>query len=485
MPGAGSSAGSSTNTEFAETVLGAMPSRQTAPSESIVTGGERFVAARVIGEGGMGRVREALDRQFSRSVAIKQLRSDRISDAARERFATEALVTGNLEHPGVPPVYERGMLADGSPYYAMRLVRGRTLHDAIAEAPGLAGRLRLVSVVAKIAHTIAFAHERGVVHRDLKPENIVLGKHGEAIVLDWGIAKVRGMPSTDASATGPGLSGGGASQTGYGSVMGTPAYMAPEQARGEIDRIDERTDVFALGAILYQILTGRPPYAGTLVTEVIDRAKEARFEPVLTVERAAPAALARLCERAMARAPDDRFQSAVELADALESAEADALAGRGGSAVLWVVNALVAMLSLLAIGGLAMVWIKLKFEDMGWGGYGVAGATVVGGAIGVIEIATRGRHRLANLVLAVALVVLCSGIATTAMDFDEVAKAASEARAETDKFQLIWSEGSHEAIAALAAAAQGAIVLLLLWGTGAWIGRRERAERQGSAKTRG
>src|SRR3974390_615240 len=186
-----------TDTEFAETVMGAMPARGGAPPGAVGAGGPRFVTSRVLGEGGMGRVHEALDRQFSRSVALKELRADRVSEAARERFATEALVTGNLEHPGVPPVYERGLLPDGSPYYAMRLVRGRTLHDAIEQSHDLQVRLRLVGVVSKIAHTLAFAHERGVVHRDLKPENIILGKHGEAIVLDWGIAKVRGMPSVD------------------------------------------------------------------------------------------------------------------------------------------------------------------------------------------------------------------------------------------------------------------------------------------------
>jgi hypothetical protein len=464
-----------TDTEFAETVMGAMPSRPGAEPEPVVIGGARFVASRVIGEGGMGRVHEAVDRQFARAVAIKELRGDRASTAARERFATEALVTGNLEHPGVPPVYERGVLTDGSPYYAMRLVRGRTLHDAIAEAPGLSERLRLVQVVSKIAHTIAFAHERGVVHRDLKPENIILGRHGEAVVLDWGIAKVRGMPSTGGDASISGISGGSASQTGYGSVMGTPAYMAPEQARGEIDRIDERTDVFALGAILYQILTGRAPYDGAKVADVIGHAKEAQWKPVASLERQAPAMLARICERAMSRAPEDRYQSAVELADALESAEADALAGRGASGVRWVVSALMAVMAVAAVLGLAMAWISLSFRDMGFGGYGVVLASVVGGAIGVLEIATRGRHRLANLVLSVALVELCVGIATTASDFDAVSRAAAKSLDDSHHFKLVWAEGSHEAIGALVAAAQGSAVLLLLWGIGLWAARRPSA----------
>jgi len=462
------------STEFAETVIGAMPAKSTGANAAVVAvGSERFAASRTIGEGGMGRVQEAVDRQFQRAVAIKHLRPDRVSDAARERFAVEALVTGNLEHPGVPPVYERGTTADGSPYYAMRLVRGRTLDAAITEAPGLPERLRLVPVVAKIAHTIAFAHERGVVHRDLKPENVVLGKHGEAIVLDWGIAKVRGMPTTgtDPMHTAPG--GIGAStETGYGSIMGTPSYMAPEQARGEIDRIDERTDVFALGAILYQLLTGRMPYVAPKVSEVIELAREAKFAPVSTIERSAPKPLVAICAKAMARAPEDRYQSAVELADALESAEADALAGKGGSGVRWIVGALLAMLVVLSVAGLAVTWIVISFRDMGWGGYGVAAASVVGGVIGVIEIATRGKHRLATLVLAVALGELCAGIASTALGFDTVAMAATEALDDPGKFKMIWSEGSHEAISALAAAAQGSMVLLLLWGAGVWTNRK-------------
>jgi predicted Ser/Thr protein kinase len=462
----------STETEFAETVMGAMPSKGGVAPEPIVVGGARFVASRVIGEGGMGRVHEALDRQFSRPVALKELRGDRVSGAARERFATEALVTGNLEHPGVPPVYERGLLADGSPYYAMRLVRGRTLQDAIEQARDLPERLRLVGVVGKIAHTLAFAHERGVVHRDLKPENIVLGKHGEAVVLDWGIAKVRGMPSLDASTVSGGLSGSTGSQTGYGSVMGTPAYMAPEQAKGEIDRIDERTDVFALGAILYQILTGRPPYDGKLVTDVIAKAKEATFAPIASIEKKAPAVLVAIANKALSRAPEDRYQSAVDLADALENAEADALAGRGTSAVQWVVGGLIAFMTFVSVAGLALLWINLSFRDMGVGGYGVVFATVVGGALALIEIATRGRHRLGPLVLAVALVDLCIGIATTAADFDAVARGALKAIDDEHHVRLVWAEGSHEAIAALAAAAQGAAVLLLLWGVGSWVARK-------------
>jgi len=464
--------GASTDTEFAETVMGAMPAKNAAAPEPVVVGGARFVSSRVIGEGGMGRVHEALDRQFSRPVAIKELRADRVSAAARERFATEALVTGNLEHPGVPPVYERGLLADGSPYYAMRLVRGRTLQDAIEQARDLPERLRLVGVVGKIAHTLAFAHERGVVHRDLKPENIILGKHGEAVVLDWGIAKVRGMPSIDGTTSSGGLSGSTGSQTGYGSVMGTPAYMAPEQARGEIDRIDERTDVFALGAILYQILTGRAPYEGKTVADIVAKARDAAFAPVASIERKAPPVLVALASRAMARAPEDRFQSAVELADALERAEADALAGRGASGVRWGVNVLLALLLVFTVGSTAFVWFSINFRDMGFGGYGVALVSAFGAVLGVLEVATRGRQKLATLVFAFGLVLLCVGMVTTATGYMNITEGVLRHKDDAEMVRYIWAEGTHEVLGIPIASGQGAILIFLLWGTASWVARK-------------
>jgi hypothetical protein len=466
----------STATAMAETLLGAMPARSTGPAVETpaVAGSARFTTSRLLGEGGMGRVVEALDRQFSRAVAIKQLRTDRSSDAARERFALEALVTGNLEHPGVPPVYERGTMADGAPYYAMRLVRGRTLESAITEAKGLTERLRLIPVVARIAQTLAFAHERGVVHRDLKPENVILGKHGEAIVLDWGIAKVRGMPTTgggDASGEGGG-SLSASTETGYGSVMGTPSYMAPEQARGEIDRIDERTDVFALGALLYQLLTGTAPYVAATVGEVIALARDAKFEPVKAKEKGAPAPLARICERAMARAPEDRYESATQLAEALESAEAEALAGAGGQGVRLGVNALLGVMIFLGMGALGFVWTTTRFRDLGFGGYLLLAAGVIGAVLGGTEIVTRGRHRLSTLVLASALTELSWGLGTTATNFDATMRAALKNIDDVGLTREILIEGSHESLGGLGLAGGIASLLLLLWAVGVWAARK-------------
>lgn len=197
------------------------------------TGNTRYETTGVIGEGGMGRVVQATDKQFSRVVAIKELRHDRADAASRERFELEALVTGNLEHPGIPAVYERGHNPDSSPFYVMRRVLGLTLDEALKEAgDSLAERLKLLPVVMKAAQTVGFAHAQGVVHRDLKPQNIIVGKHGEVVVVDWGLAKVRGMVLHTTSGEHLIGSGGGA-ETVAGSVMGTPAYMAARAGAGK------------------------------------------------------------------------------------------------------------------------------------------------------------------------------------------------------------------------------------------------------------
>lgn len=233
---------------LARTVLGQVGGQDpaAAPPTPVPPGSERYELLSLVGEGGMGRVVSARDRQFDRLVAVKELSGAGFSNEALRRFSTEAVVTGNLEHPGIAPVFERGV-RDGTPYYVMRLVRGRTLMQAIASTSSLDERLALLPAVVRVAHTLGFAHERGVVHRDVKPENVILGTHGETLLLDWGIAKVRGLTSSDPT-DGPTSVG---TQTQMGTVMGTPMYMAPEQARGDTDAIDERTDVFALGAMLY------------------------------------------------------------------------------------------------------------------------------------------------------------------------------------------------------------------------------------------
>src|SRR5262245_14684939 len=227
---------------------------------------------REIARGGMGRIVAAEDQRLGRAVALKEL----IDTGAeqRGRFQREALITARLQHPGIVPVYEAGRWPSGDPFFAMKLVSGRPLDRVIADARTLEDRLALLPRIAAATDAIAYAHSQRVIHRDLKPANVLIGEFGETVVIDWGLAKslddvdapeslrpaaraVQTAPARSAGATRPG-DHTASTLTVVGSVMGTPAYMAPEQARGE--PVDQRADVFALGAMLYQLLAGVPPY---------------------------------------------------------------------------------------------------------------------------------------------------------------------------------------------------------------------------------
>jgi eukaryotic-like serine/threonine-protein kinase len=215
----------------------------------------RYEIVDEIARGGMGTVYRALDRELGREVALKV--SSRPA-AGQERLMREARVLARLEHPGLVPVHDVGTLPDGRLFYAMKRVRGRRLDEHFAAEPSIPARLRTFE---RICETVAFAHAHGVIHRDLKPENVMVGPFGEVLVLDWGVARLRddatpeALPS-DAQPRAPG-------RTAHGTVLGTPGYMAPEQARGDVERTDERADVYALGAILYFLLTdAAPPPSG-------------------------------------------------------------------------------------------------------------------------------------------------------------------------------------------------------------------------------
>jgi PAS domain S-box-containing protein len=293
--------------------------------------GQRYALTRLHATGGIGRVWLAHDSELGRPVALKELRPEKAEDAVlRGRFLKEARITGQLEHPGVVPVYELAHRPDDQqPFYTMRYVHGRTLSDAARayhqkRRDGRADSLEFVALLnafVAVCNTVAYAHSRGVVHRDLKGQNVVLGDFGEVVVLDWGLAKVVGQPEGEAPAPALVLDDAGADgsgQTVQGQALGTPAYMAPEQAAGWLDRINRRTDVYGLGAILYEILTGQPPFTGPDTATILRLVQEE--EPILPRQlwTEVPPALEAVCLRALAKQPEDRPAAAADLAQAVQ-----------------------------------------------------------------------------------------------------------------------------------------------------------------------
>jgi PAS domain S-box-containing protein len=281
--------------------------------------------------GGIGRVWLAHDSDLGRDVALKEIRPERSDDLAhRARFLQEARITGQLEHPGVVPVYElsRGE-EDGQPYYTMRFVKGRTLSEAAqtyhdkrqAGQTDTLDLLKLLNAFVAICNTVAYAHSRGVVHRDLKGQNVVLGDFGEVVVLDWGLAKRMDCHDADADMRAADREAEELSRidlTVQGQALGTPAYMAPEQAAGCLDLIGPRTDVYGLGAMLYEILTGQPPFRGSDTHEVLRRVRDEQPIQPHQVCPASPPELEAICLRALAKRPEDRWSEASELAQQVE-----------------------------------------------------------------------------------------------------------------------------------------------------------------------
>jgi WD40 repeat protein len=273
---------------------------------------ERYQQVSEHARGGLGRVVRAVDRRLGRTVAVKELlRHDPANEA---RFLREAMITARLEHPGIVPVHEAGRWPNGDPYYVMKLVEGRTLKELIAEGATLRERLGLLPHVIAVADAVGYAHSEQVIHRDLKPSNVIVGSFGETIVVDWGLARDRKRdvpePSEDIlTAAGSGCS------TVSGKVVGTPAYMSPEQARGDV--VDERADVYALGAVLYEVLAGSPPHADTTPQAVLDRVIAGPPRPLRMVVPSVPGELATIVRKAMARDPDARYPNAIAVAEDL------------------------------------------------------------------------------------------------------------------------------------------------------------------------
>ena len=297
----------------------------------------RFRIIRLHARGGLGAVYMATDSELNREVALKEIQDHHADNpVSRGRFLLEAEITGALEHPGIVPVYGLGTYADGRPFYAMRFIKGESLRDVIrryhdpeagprdlgARSLELRGLLRRF---LDVCNAVAYAHSKGVLHRDLKPANIMLGRYGETLVVDWGLAKATGRSGTDAfdEAPVPSSSGGGvALLTMAGSRIGTLGYMSPEQAAGRLDELGPASDVYSLGATLYTLLTGTAPFeAGS--EDLDDRVARGGFAPPRQVRPEISAALEAICLKAMATDPADRYAGSRELADDLEHWLAD------------------------------------------------------------------------------------------------------------------------------------------------------------------
>nr|WP_303652827.1 serine/threonine-protein kinase [Paludisphaera mucosa] len=328
----GSAPGQSSETvAYTGPPIGSKTPEAASPSDSPPS---RFQVLGLHARGGLGEIFTAIDVELDRRVALKELQPRHAHDEISQlRFLQEAEITGRLEHPGVVPVYGLGRHPDGRPYYAMRFIEGETFQAAVErfhrgdaktqrpEERELTFR-RLLRSVVEVCYALGYAHSRGVVHRDVKPENIMLGRFGETLLLDWGIAKTLDSrvpePGPD-----PPPSGKAASELPYmtrpGSAIGTPQYMSPEQAQGDPDRIGPASDVYGLGATLYFLLVGRPPFVGADVDEILAQVRRGVFPSPRRERKAVDAELEAICLKAMSPRPDDRHPSPLVMADALES----------------------------------------------------------------------------------------------------------------------------------------------------------------------
>jgi serine/threonine-protein kinase len=301
--------------------------------------GQRFRVVRPHARGGLGAVYVALDTELHREVALKQILESHADDpASRSRFLLEAEITGGLEHPGIVPVYGLGTYSGGRPYYAMRFIRGDTLKEAIGafhaddslkRDPGRRSlELRkLLRRFLDVCNAIEYAHSRGVLHRDIKPGNVIVGTHGETLVVDWGLAKAlgrRGDGPTSEEWTHVAISASSsAAETLPGSAIGSPAFMSPEQARGDLEALGPRSDVYSLGATLYSVLTGKQPFEGDDVGTVLRRVEAGEFPPPRSLDPTIDRALEAVCLKAMALRTQDRYASSRALAEDVEGWTAD------------------------------------------------------------------------------------------------------------------------------------------------------------------
>lgn len=284
-----------------------------------------YAVAGEVAQGGIGRILSAHDARLDRRVALKEMLD--AGGASEDRFVREALLTARLQHPSIVPVYEAGRWPSGEPFYAMKLVSGRPLSEIIDAARALDDRLPLLPRVLAVAEAVAFAHEKRIIHRDLKPANVLVGEYGETVVIDWGLAKDLADKHSEPAPSeyAPMYADAPEGLTMMGSVMGTPAYMPPEQAAGEA--VDERADVYALGAILHHVLAGQAPYAGASGMKILGMVLAGPPPPLRTIQPGIPLDLLTIVDKAMARDPAERYPTAKELAEDLRRFLAGQLVG--------------------------------------------------------------------------------------------------------------------------------------------------------------
>ena len=291
--------------------------------------GPRYALDKLHAAGGIGEIWLARDTDLHRDVAVKRLQPRQSSSlTARARFLREARITGKLDHPGVVPVYEIcSDEASGEPYYAMRFLKGQPLSEVVARYhrersagdASLQTLLELLGGFCVVCNTVAYAHSKGIVHRDLKCDNVILGDFGEVIVIDWGLAKEVGTGEESTQGHDDDLASAQPAATQAGHVLGTPAYMAPEQAAGQLDLVGPSTDIYGLCAILYEILCGQAPFSGENVLEVMRRVREdPPIRPSL-IAPGVPDALEQICLKGLAKNPAERHPSADQLAKAIQT----------------------------------------------------------------------------------------------------------------------------------------------------------------------